>query len=142
MPASSPPEMPFERVKTALKDIGPNAADQVRLIPRIAGKLRRPFRECARAIGDRGKPQGRHVVPKRHRAFEHRVAAEEVVIRQAHELFSDVVTVLQIEISDATNLVAGQRILDPAVPDARMPFRQSVEIPHTLPHPVRGGIDH
>src|ERR1700752_5198512 len=85
---TSASEGALERIKAALEHAPADVGKQLALLVGGAIEIGRPFDESPVLIGDRGKPQGRHVVGERHRRVEDRIGAEHVEIGEGEQLLT------------------------------------------------------
>src|SRR5436190_2062726 len=80
-----------------------------------------PFGEGAVAVGHGGELERSDVVVDAHRAFEDRVGALVVVVRQGEQLLADHAAVLEPEVAHAADLVGRLPALDARFGDERRP---------------------
>src|SRR5689334_744900 len=97
----------FERIKAALEHASADIGNQFAFLVGRAIEIGRPLDEGPVMIGDRGEPQGRHVVAEWHGRVEDRIGAEHVEVREAEQLLAQPVAVSKREIADAAHLVRG-----------------------------------
>src|SRR5262249_5395248 len=137
----SAPELPLQRVETALKDAVADVADELGLALGRAIEFGRPFDERSLAVGNRRQPQRADIVLDAHRRLENRVGVEQIEVGEAEQLLANAVAVPQTDIADARDLVGWLAVLNAAFREAGMPGRQAVEVPHARPDAIGAAVD-
>src|SRR5688572_7433845 len=132
----------LERIESSLKNALADVSCELALFLRRAVELGPPLGEGLVAIGDRRELERRDVVLHPHRAFEDRVAALVVVIREREEPLADHAAVAQAEVAHAADPVGGQVVLNARLGDERCPLGQAVEVAHLRPDAIRRRLDH
>ena len=126
-------KMPADGLESGLIDLLADHCRELAALGRPRRETRFPMPERAVAVGDGQQANMRDIVEHRDRRIEQAIAEGLFEIGQRQQLLAQFGAVLELEASDAADLVGGLRALDRAGRDRRMPAVVAVEVAQHVP---------